>query len=118
MSPKVQKFSPELLSHTATRLRALADEVRLRILLRLRAGECNVTSLVIDLGVAQASVSKHLALLRQSGFVKVRRDGANSFYSIRDESLFEVLRITFEGVRRLHSETTSAIGIRGSNFEI
>lgn len=118
MMMKNAKPSPEMLKQAADRLRSLADEVRLRLLLRLRRGEANVSTLVSDLGIAQASVSKHLALLRQQGIVKVRRSGAMAFYSLRDESAMEIVRITFECVRRHHSETSQAIGMRVPSFEI
>ncbi len=68
-------MSDEMVGRVVERLRALADETRVRLLLRLKRGECNVTALAADLGVAQASVSKHLNVLRQVGIVAVRREG-------------------------------------------
>lgn len=106
-----------MMSLTIQRLRALADEVRVRILLRLKKGESNVTSLVEHLGVAQTSVSKHLAVLRQAGLVTLRREGTQSFYSIRDESVFQVLQIVSDGVRRHQEEIATAVQ-RSGTFEI
>jgi len=100
---------PQIVTLTIQRLRALADEVRVRILLRLRKGEANVTTLVEHLGVAQTSVSKHLSVLRQAGIVNLRREGTQSFYSIRDESVFQVLQLSLDGVKRHQEALTSAI---------
>ena len=108
----------ELLGTVVERLGALADENRLRLLLLLRPGERNVTGLTAEMGLSQASVSKHLGHLRRAGFVDARRDGAAVFYRIGDESVFEVLRIVWDGaIRRLRHEQEAlelAIGRSGA----
>ncbi len=110
--------SPELIAKASEHLRALADEARLRMLLRLREGETNVSTIVEEFGLAQASVSKHLAILRQAGFVKVRREGAQSLYSIKDETVFDLFRMVCDGVRRYQAEMSEAIGLNEPNFDI
>lgn len=63
--------------------KAIGHPVRQRILEELRKnGELNVADLVKKMGLAQATVSHHLALLKKSGAVKIRTDGASSYYSI------------------------------------
>ena len=116
MTPKQQNPSPELIRKTVERLRALADEARLRILVRLRQGECNVTELVKELGLAQASVSKHLAVLRAAGIVTYRRDKAQSIYRVVDESVFEVCTLVCDSVKRQQAELATAL--RGADFEL
>lgn len=103
---------PEMIAKAVEHLRALADDARVRILLRLQAGECNVTCLVDELGIAQASVSKHLSILKRVGFVKMRRKGAQALYSIKDDSVFTVLDIVCDGVRRDQAELAVAIGLK------
>jgi DNA-binding transcriptional ArsR family regulator len=94
------RFQPELMPRVVERLRALADENRLRILMRLREGECNVTTLTDQLGIAQASVSKHLAVMRQVGLVEVTRQGTTAIYRVKDQSVFEMCEIVCGGVIR------------------
>jgi len=48
---------------------ALADPVRLSILERLRESDATITELSRELGVAPPSVSKHVSVLSESGFV-------------------------------------------------
>ena len=48
---------------------ALADPVRLSILERLRESDATITELSQALGVAPPSVSKHVSVLSESGFV-------------------------------------------------
>lgn len=105
----------ELLERVAERFRALGDETRLRLIMRLRQGECNVTGLSRELGIGQASVSKHLSTLRNAGFLSVRREGAQAFYSIRDPKLFEVCSCVCDGILRQHAEAFEALSQDAAN---
>ena len=103
------RFPPELIGKVVERLRAVADESRLRILLRLRAGESYVTGLADELGIGQATVSKHLAVLRRAGLVEADRRGTQAVYRIKDESVFEMCDIVCDGVVRHLREEHSAL---------
>ena len=89
----------ELTARVVERFRALADENRIRILARLQQGPANVTTLTRELAVNQASVSKHLAVLRQAGLVSFHRQGAQAVYSISDPSVETMCKLVCEGVR-------------------
>ena len=112
------QFRAELLADVVERLKALADENRIRILMRLREGECKVTSLAEELKIAQASVSKHLAILRQVGLVEVTRVGTTAWYRVKDESVFEMCELVCGGViRHLQEEQralTATLGGKGT----
>lgn len=103
------QFRAELVPAVVERLRALADENRIRILIRLREGEANVTALTKELGIAQASVSKHLAVMRQAGIVDVTRHGTVAIYRIKDETVFEMCEIVCGGVTRHLQEEHGAL---------
>jgi len=107
----MKELSDEMVQRIAERFRGLADTTRIRILLRLQAGECNVSTLTTGLGVAQASVSKHLAVLRALGFVQVRREGAQAFCSIRDPALPQLCQLMCDGVTRHAQEQHAALGL-------
>lgn len=109
MDNKTHTPNAEMLSKIAERFRALADESRLRIMLRLKQGECNVSTLSSELEIAQPSVSKHLALLRQVGLIQVRHEGPQSLYSIRDASVFDLCEIVCSGVTRYHEQMLEAL---------
>lgn len=69
----------------------LADPVRRRILEILGAGEVSAGG-IGDLvgarfGITQPAVSQHLRVLRESGLVAVRSEGAKRFYRVNQESL-------------------------------
>lgn len=60
--------------------RALADEVRLRVLGALMAAELSVAELVEVLGLPQSTVSRHLKPLREAGLAETRREGTSVYY--------------------------------------
>ncbi len=93
------------------RLRALADESRIRLLLRLKRGPASVGELARELGVAQPSVSKHLSVLKQAGLLDCERRGTAVIYSIRDQSIFELCSIVCDGVARFVREQHDALGL-------
>src|ERR687895_388472 len=62
--------------------KALADKTRLRILALLGNNEVCVCHIHDSLGVPQPTVSRHLAYLRRSGLVDVRRDGVWMHYQV------------------------------------
>jgi ArsR family transcriptional regulator len=63
---------------------AINDETRLRI---LRFIDVNKEVCVCDVesafGMIQSRVSRHLKILKEAGFLKVRREGRWAYYSIR-----------------------------------
>lgn len=71
----------------------LADPTRLAILRHLTLGEHRVRDLTEHLGLAQSTVSAHLACLRDCGLVNSRAVGRASMFSLATEpELLEVLR--------------------------
>jgi ArsR family transcriptional regulator, cadmium/lead-responsive transcriptional repressor len=71
-----------------------ANSTRLSILLLLtQQGEMKVGELVSELGAPQPRVSDHLRCLAWCGYVQVRREGRNAYYSVSDERVLEVLKL-------------------------
>ena len=65
---------------TSDTFNAIAEPRRRDILDYLAPRERPVGDIVLALGLAQPSVSKHLRVLRDVGLVEVRRDGRQVFY--------------------------------------
>ena len=71
-------------------LKALADETRLRIFVLLTRQELCVCEIEDMLNLSQSLVSNHLAVLRQAGLVKARRDAEDArwiFYRADPEAV-------------------------------
>lgn len=103
-------MAPELLHRLAARFAALADPSRLRLLMQLRDGRCRVADLVAATGLAQPSVSKHLAVLRQAGLVEAERVGNEAHYGVRDATLFQLCDLVCGAVRAQVAAEAEAIG--------
>lgn len=63
--------------------KTLSEEIRLRITMLLTYGELCVCDLVEIFGMTQSKISRHLAYLKHSGFVKSRRSGTWVYYSLK-----------------------------------
>ena len=70
---------------------ALSDPARRELIAALAEGEATVSELVERLDMAQPQVSKHLAVLRESGLVRVRPDGKWRYYSVNGSALGPVI---------------------------
>lgn len=57
----------------------------------LAVGEARVVDLTASLGLAQSTVSKHLACLRDCGLVDCRPEGRQSFYFLTQSPLIDLL---------------------------
>ena len=68
----------------------LADPVRQSIVEALRGGEQAVNDIVDRLDIHQSGVSRHLRILHQAGFVRVRPVGPRRLYSLRPEPFREL----------------------------
>jgi ArsR family transcriptional regulator, cadmium/lead-responsive transcriptional repressor len=79
------------LGPAAALFRSLGDPAQLAIVRRLATGAARVTDLTCELGLAQSTVSKHLACLRDCGLVTAQTVRRASVYSLAQPALFEVL---------------------------
>lgn len=86
----------------------LSDPSRLAILQHLTLGEHRVVDLTRHLGLAQSTVSKHLACLRDCGLVDSRPQGRASVFSLTRP---EATRAVLEAAERLLALTGDAVAL-------
>ena len=70
-------------------IKALSNETRLRILNLLLERECCVCEVMQALDISQTRASRNLNALYDAGFLKLRKDGLWSLYSIDKEGMEE-----------------------------
>jgi ArsR family transcriptional regulator len=85
---------------TVKAFKALSDETRLRILKILLERECCVCEVMQALDISQTRASRNLAALYDAGFLKLRKDGLWSLYSIDKESMQEYLTDLVQAVTK------------------
>lgn len=72
-------FKPD---EAAAILKAMGHPVRLTIVRGLSSRRCNVNSISEKLGLAQATVSQHLAVLRRAGIIEGERKPEGTCYRV------------------------------------
>jgi len=82
-----------LRTYKANIFRALSHPTRIAILELLRDRELSARAIQEKLGLEQANLSQHLAILRSHQIVVNRKDGNQVFYSIRNPVMVQVLDI-------------------------
>lgn len=94
-------------------LDVLGDPVRRRILELIVDGEAPAgdvgRAIQAEFGISQPAVSQHLRVLRESGFVTVRPDGARRLYAVDPEPLAQA-DAWFDTFRRFWQPKLDALG--------
>ncbi len=85
-----------------------SDPNRLAILRHLTLGQHRVVDLTAHLGLAQSTVSKHLACLRECGLVASRPEGRASVFRLAEP---EAMLAVFESAERLLALTGDAVAL-------
>ena len=88
---RLAAIEPAVLARASRVIRVVGHPLRLRLLELLEGDERNVTDLVQATGLAQATVSQQLKILRAEGVVGDRREGAKVFYRITEPKVSRIL---------------------------
>ncbi|HTP65364.1 MAG TPA: metalloregulator ArsR/SmtB family transcription factor [Geobacteraceae bacterium] len=80
-------------SSEAEILKVLGHPIRLKIAAGLCSQECNVKHIWECLGLPQATVSQHLALLKNKGVIEGKRDGVEVHYSVTNPLVKKIIGI-------------------------
>lgn len=91
-------------------LKVAGDATRIKILFTLldefEVGETShphllekcVNDIAKQINASQSLVSHQLKVLKDSNFVKERKEGTRVYYSLKDEHVREIIKITYEHV--------------------
>ncbi|MGA2889647.1 MAG: metalloregulator ArsR/SmtB family transcription factor [Terracidiphilus sp.] len=99
-----------LRSYKANIFRALSHPTRIAILEVLRNGELSAGIIQEKLGIEQANLSQHLAILRSYQIVVNRKDGNQVFYSIRNPVLVQVLDLMRQYIQSSLADAVQMLG--------
>jgi ArsR family transcriptional regulator len=77
-------------------LKALGHPIRLKIVAGLLAEACNVKKIWECLGLPQATVSQHLALLKNKGIIEGHRNGVEVFYTVISDDARRIVAAVFQ----------------------
>lgn len=82
-------------------LKAMAHPLRLKILCILGTDEVSVQEIVECVGTSQSNISQHLAILREKGVLRTRKDANRVYYRVSDQrtlTLIGMMREVFCGM--------------------
>jgi DNA-binding transcriptional ArsR family regulator len=97
-------------AYKASIFQALAHPTRIAIVEMLRNGELSAGVIQERLGLEQANLSQHLAVLRSRQIVSNRKEGNQVFYSLRNPVLIEVLDIMRRYLQANLKDTVQMLG--------
>ena len=81
-------------------IKALSDDTRLRILNLLLERECCVCEVMQALNISQTRASRNLKVLYDAGFLKLRKEGLWSLYSLDREGMKDYYSYLVEAVKK------------------
>jgi ArsR family transcriptional regulator len=102
MPDSLRQFKAEI-------FQALAHPTRIAICDLLREGELTVGALVDRLGLEQANLSQHLAILRAKQIVTTRKAGNQVFYSVRDPLILKMLDLMLRYFQKQVSQSMAML---------
>jgi ArsR family transcriptional regulator len=82
-------------------IKAMAHPLRLKILCVLGNQEISVQDIVDCVGTSQSNISQHLAILREKGVLRTRKEANRVYYRVSDErtlALIGMMREVFCGI--------------------
>jgi len=85
--------NPQETARAAWVAQAVAHPIRLQILAYLAGQGAYVMDLTEALGRRQANISQHLMVLREAGLVQAEREGMMVRYTLRSDTVTELLAV-------------------------
>lgn len=91
----------EQIDQAARAVKSIAHPLRLKILCVLGEDEISVQDIVEAVGTTQSNISQHLAILREKGVLKTRKEANRVYYRVSDArtlALIGMMREVFCGI--------------------
>lgn len=99
---KQQMLTDEKLQDTSELFKIMGDPSRMKIIIALLTTELCVHDLSELTEISQSAVSHQLRILRQARLVRTRRQGKNTFYSLQDSHVEDLVTIALAHVEELY----------------
>ena len=81
----------EHIEQASRAMKAMSHPLRLKILCILGDQEVSVQDIVDNVGTSQSNISQHLAILRDKGVLRTRKDANRVFYRVGDMRTLKLL---------------------------
>ncbi len=84
-------MSDDHIQQASRAMKAMSHPLRLKILCVLGDQEVSVQDIVDQVGTTQSNISQHLALMREKGVLRTRKDANRVYYRVGDVRTLEVI---------------------------
>ncbi|GLR14389.1 metalloregulator ArsR/SmtB family transcription factor [Chitinimonas viridis] len=81
----------EQIEQASRAMKAMSHPLRLKILCVLGENEVSVQDIVDAVGTSQSNISQHLAIMREKGVLRTRKDANRVYYRVGDPRTLEVV---------------------------
>ena len=89
-------FTEDHIEQTSRAMKSMSHPLRLKIISVLGDREVSVQDIVERVGTSQSNISQHLAIMRDKGVLRTRKDANRVYYRVSDLRTLEVLRMMRE----------------------
>jgi len=86
----------EHIEQAARALKAMSHPLRLKILCVLGDQEMSVWDIVEMVGTSQSNISQHLAIMREKGVLRTRKDANKVYYRVSDPRTLKLIGLMRE----------------------
>jgi DNA-binding transcriptional ArsR family regulator len=86
----------EHIEQASRAIKAMSHPLRLKILCVLGEREVSVQEIVEAVGTSQSNISQHLAILRDKGVLRTRKDANRVYYRIADPRILKLINMMRE----------------------
>lgn len=81
----------EHIEQASRAMKAMSHPLRLKILCVLGDHELSVQEIVESVGTSQSNISQHLAILRDKGVLRTRKDANRVYYRVSDTRTLQLI---------------------------
>lgn len=76
----------------------MGDSTRIKLLMAMETGEFCASDLALLAGMSRSAASHQLKSLKTAKLIKSRKDGKTVYYSLDDEHIHSVLKVSLEHI--------------------
>lgn len=93
MQDSIELMGGQQIEDASRAMKAMSHPLRLKIVCVLGDREVSVQDIVDQVGTSQSNISQHLALMREKGVLRTRKDANRVYYRLADERMLEVIAL-------------------------
>ena len=91
MPDRIGMMHDEQIAEASRAMKAMSHPLRLKIVCLLGDQEVSVQDIVERVGTSQSNISQHLAIMRDKGVLRTRKDANRVYYRVGDARTLQLI---------------------------